>query len=399
MPQRPIELITYGTLLLITVFWRFSRWIQRIDQRHVTATIGAVLLTGTAAAVHVALKPTATVASLIMLPSYFMGNIVYLTIMFPYADARMLLIMPVNLGLAYFAYMNLDDGGTYSDPLQLVFAYTVMAGGILYSRIYRSRREILAEYRARNQLLQTERLKVEVIEQQMELAKEIQDSLTPPSKITTPMGAEAVFLQKKYHPLGGDWMAVRVLDNGDTVFVVADVTGKGLGAALVVHALQSLWAKSLSEPEFDIQVWLDSVNRTLLTLGQKKPHTCTIGVLVLSENKLTYYSAGHVPCYVVLGRQKMRVILGQGNLVGFTDSLELSPVSMNFTPGEAMTVLLGTDGALTKGSRGRLRDILALIDHVETDPSSALNANIVDDDKMLIAVALPSNYAKLKAVG
>jgi serine phosphatase RsbU (regulator of sigma subunit) len=288
--------------------------------------------------------------------------------------------------------MDLHDGGTFMDPWLLVLAYTVIAAGILYSRIYRVRREILAEYRARNQLLQTERLRVEVMEQQLELAKEIQDSLTPPQSIMTTFGARARFLQKKFHPLGGDWMAVRAMANGDTVFVVADVTGKGIGAALVVHALQSLWAQSLSSADFHVTDWLNAVNRTLLTLGKTKPHTSTIGVLVLSRKSLTYYSAGHVPCYLLIDRVETQVMLSRGNLVGFTDSLEITPVSFDLSETKSFTILLGTDGALPKGSRVRRTELLRLIDRVTQDPDTALNGGHVDDDQLLIAIEIPQKY-------
>lgn len=392
MPQRPIELATYGTLLLISVSFAISERLQSIDQRHFVATIAVILLTGSATGVHVHLKSPTTMASLIMVSSYLMGNLVFLTTMFPYADSRILLILPANLALGYFAFMDLHDGGTFWDPLLLVLAYTIIATGILYSRIYRVRREILAEYRARNQLLQTERLRVEVMEQQLTLAKEIQDSLTPPDSMTTPFGAKARFLQKKFQPLGGDWMAVRVMANGDTVFVVADVTGKGIGAALVVHALQSLWAQCLSDTEFNVIGWLEAVNRTLLTLGKNKPHTSTIGVLVLSRKSLTYYSAGHVPCYTLINQKDAQIILSRGNLVGFTSSLDITPVQHNLQRDHSYTVVLGTDGALPMGSRMRQKDLINLIDKIEDDPSFVLSQSQTDDDQLVITIDIPENY-------
>ncbi|MBM4253652.1 MAG: hypothetical protein FJ146_16925 [Deltaproteobacteria bacterium] len=392
MPQRPIELVTYGTLLLISIGFALSKRLQSIDQRHIVATIAVILLTGSASSVHVHLKSPTTMAPLIMVSSFLMGNLVFLTTMFPYADSRILLILPANLSLGYFAFMDLHDGGTFWDPLLLVLAYTVVAAGILYSRIYRVRREILAEYRARNQLLQTERLRVEIMEQQLSLAKEIQDSLTPPESIRTPFGATARFFQKKFHPLGGDWMAVRVLANGDTVFVVADVTGKGIGAALVVHALQSLWAQSLSDTEFNVIDWLHAVNRTLLTLGKNKPHTSTLGVLVLSRKSLTYYSAGHVPCYTLIDNRVAQIMMSRGNLVGFTGSLEIIPVQYALSGNHSYTVVIGTDGALPKGSRMRQKDLIAMIHQITDDPSFALNQAQMDDDQLLISIEIPENY-------
>ena len=86
---------------------------------------------------------------------------------------------------------------------------------------------------------------------------------------------------------------------GRWAIAVADVTGKGVPAAMVVQSLQCLWAQTFSEQSFDPKAWINVVNRTLFTLGSKQPHTLTLGLMMLDEGKLAYYCAGHLPLYLV----------------------------------------------------------------------------------------------------
>src|SRR5690606_10891442 len=130
------------------------------------------------------------------------------------------------------------------------------------------------------------------VEREMELAKEIQTSLEPPPIIDFGGNMQIHTYQITHYTVGGDWMAVRENGAGDLVMLVADATGKGMQAALVVHAVQALWARFLDDPDFDPADFLDQANRTLLRLGRKKVHSMTVGIAVLSREKLTYWSAG-----------------------------------------------------------------------------------------------------------
>src|SRR5688500_16637108 len=96
--------------------------------------------------------------------------------------------------------------------------------------------------------------------------------------------------QKKFGPLGGDWLAVRRLKDGSLAAIVGDATGKGVQASLVVHAVQSLWASALVEPEFEPARWLRHLNQVLLTMGRSQLQTVTVGLLIINERRITYWS-------------------------------------------------------------------------------------------------------------
>ena len=390
MPQRPIEMATHGTVLLIMLVWNLlPKQFSKVDARKIFFLIELVLLTGSSMSIHIVFKWPHSDPSLIMISSYFIGITVLSTMLFPFQDSSVLIMFCINLALTSWAYWQLQNEGRLIDIVMLMSGFTSVSVGLFYSNIYRTRREILGELHNRKSLLQSERLRFEAVEQQLLLANQIQDCLTPPQRFTSPQGVEARFYQKKFHPLGGDWMALRTNQNGELIFAVADATGKGVSAALVVHAVQSLWAQALEKPNFNPRHWLESVNNTLLILGQNKPHTLTLGILVVSQTHIEYYSAGHVPAYIFSGDSPMSLLFARGNLVGYLPSLELKPASYILNPSKTYQIILGTDGALEKGSRTRDKQVRRLAQDLRAVGQEAFNQCQSLDDKLVIIIDIP----------
>ena len=389
MPQRVVELSTHGALLLLVLIWNFTPLIKQNKMGYISVIIGVIFITGAATSVRITLENPHRDVDLAMTASFFIGTLLLFTANFRLHDARILLSVIFNVLLGVWAYAPLNTSGELYNLLMLIFGYSAFAAGMFYSNAHRSRREILGEFHTRNQLIQSERLRVEAVEQQILLANDIQDCLAPPDKFVSPHGVKARFFKRKYHKLGGDWMALRTTGNGDLVFAVADVTGKGVSAALVVHAVQSLWAQAFANPEFDAIAWLHSVNAALLVMGQNKPHTLTMGLLVVSKYQIKYYSAGHVPVHVFSGQKSMRTLLGRGNILGVFPDLQLSPITYDLDPYEAHLIVMGTDGALDKGSRARSPHIMQLINDLHTVGENAFEQCRSEDDKLIVSIEVP----------
>ncbi len=389
MPQRVVELSTHSALLLLALIWNFTPLIKFNKMSYISVMIGVIFITGAATSVRVTLENPHRDVDLAMTASFFIGTLLLFTANFRLQGARILFSVIFNVILGVWAYGPLKTSGEMYNLLMLIFGYSAFAAGMFYSNAHRSRREILGEFHTRNQLIQSERLRVEAVEQQILLANDIQDCLAPPDKFISPHGVEARFFKRKYHQLGGDWMALRTTGNGDLVFAVADVTGKGVSAALVVHAVQSLWAQAFANPDFDAVDWLHSVNAALLVMGQNKPHTLTMGILVVSKNQIRYFSAGHVPVHVFNGQKSMRTLLGRGNILGVFPDLQLRPISFELDPSQAHLIVMGTDGALDKGSRARSSQIMKLINELHTVGEDAFEQCHSEDDKLIVSIEVP----------
>lgn len=225
------------------------------------------------------------------------------------------------------------------------------------------------------------------LERDLELAREVQESFIPLKTAQHGQHFASVFFEKKYGILGGDWMGFRTLDSGETISVLVDATGKGVAAALVIHAIQSLWAVALHEKRFDVREWILDVNRTLFNLGRRSAHTVSMGVVVVNGDVLTYYSAGHVPLYLVRevnGKNIVTTLPSRGSLLGLSENVILLPKSINLIHNSIWSILSGTDGVFTQGTRTSPRKVLDFIKKLEVQGEGALSLDGVEDDKLLL---------------
>jgi len=253
--------------------------------------------------------------------------------------------------------------------------------------------------RSKELQLQNERLRLEAIETQMHIAQRVQDSLSPALKVLHWNDAEVHFYHEQQDILGGDWMGARILPSGELVLVVADVTGKGIAAAMVAQAINTLWAEAKAASFFAAEDWLRSVNRTLYDMGEKVPHTATVGLAVVGRDQLTYYSCGHTPIFIGQAQRtqnvRYRPVIAPGQVLGLSGDISFNPRRINFAPGAPTpSILLGSDGVFARGSRTSSKKISAILNGIEHERLAPEAPSEAEDDRLLIWVR-PASQAGL----
>lgn len=150
--------------------------------------------------------------------------------------------------------------------------------------------------------------------------------------------------------VGGDLFDFLRLPNEHVGIVVADVSGKGVPAALYMTLTKGLLA-SISENESDPGAILREVNRHLYVVCQRKMFvTMLLGVLDPATRTLTYARAGHNPGIWHTrgddGRGRIELLgapgLGLGMVSGKMFDKGLRPESITMRPGDAL--LFYSDG-------------------------------------------------------
>jgi serine phosphatase RsbU (regulator of sigma subunit) len=169
-------------------------------------------------------------------------------------------------------------------------------------------REQLAQEAFRAQLLSTE----------LELARKIQARLLPPpGRVSLPAPFSAWGVSQACYDVGGDAYDAVILPSGDCAFWVADVSGKGIGAALLMTTLQTE-LRALVRAEGDLSglaTELDARVARVAPLGTFV--TLFLGVLSPSAERLRYINAGHVPPVWVNSRvETERPFEVSGKLIG-----------------------------------------------------------------------------------
>ncbi|MCX6109114.1 MAG: SpoIIE family protein phosphatase [Proteobacteria bacterium] len=247
----------------------------------------------------------------------------------------------------------------------------------------------LADYAKMILLQQNESLRRQSMEEELTLARQLQESLAPPITFLACSQGNLRYFQNRHGVTSGDWIAFRELPSGELVVAVADVTGKGLPAAMVAQTIHGLWARMLDHSQFEARQWLDEVNKTLKAMSYSASHTATLGILVISNLSMTYYSCGHIPALVTYQTSsglKFKTMMAKGSIVGMTADLDLEPVTLNFDELAVESILLGTDGVFPRISRIKTKHVQHLLHELSAHGESALANMEVEDDKMLVVI-------------
>jgi serine phosphatase RsbU (regulator of sigma subunit) len=150
-------------------------------------------------------------------------------------------------------------------------------------------------------LLEEERLKRK-LEEELGLAQRIQQSLLPR---TLPDGGwfRAHGSSVSSRQVGGDYFDVMRLSEGSWSAVVADVSGKGVGAALLASLLQGAFL-TLSEAPESMTHTVRRINAYLNERTEGAKYATLLYCLIEKTGMLRYINAGHcAPMIVSLNRE------------------------------------------------------------------------------------------------
>ncbi len=150
----------------------------------------------------------------------------------------------------------------------------------------------------------TERLHNELV-----LAREIQQSLLPPSSPPWPFLDVACYSQPA-REVGGDFYSYHTDDAGRVVLVVGDVSGKGVSAALLMATSISLLNANIvhDAPPSSLLARLDT---DLAHYTKPRNQNCALCYIDLNGSVLRVANAGGIPPYVRRGwRRRVAGCLG-----------------------------------------------------------------------------------------
>jgi serine phosphatase RsbU (regulator of sigma subunit) len=263
--------------------------------------------------------------------------------------------------------------------------------------IERLRANIAELEAAQARLVRQERL-----EHEMGLARQVQQSVLPQVFPDAP-GYRFAACNQPARQVGGDFYDVFVLDDDHIGVVIADVSDKGMPAALYMALTRSLLYAEARRERSPRAVLLN-VNRLLRELGE--PHmfvTVFYGVIALPARQLTYARAGHD--YPLLLRDGTSIALGgRGTVLGMleAENLGLTEEQIDLTPGDRL--VLYTDGLTdvlnTGGQRFGSEQLDELLRaHAELSPATLCDATFAAladfqgdaeqyDDMTMLAVAV-----------
>jgi serine phosphatase RsbU (regulator of sigma subunit)/pSer/pThr/pTyr-binding forkhead associated (FHA) protein len=164
----------------------------------------------------------------------------------------------------------------------------------------------------RQALAHDERVGQEQLKRDLELAQRVQQGLLP-SRPPDIEGYQLFDFYEPAHQIGGDFFGYIPLPDGRMAIVLADVSGKGVSAALVMAALSADVRYCLASDR-DIAAAVSRINESFVRSGwDDRFATLIVAALDPRDHSVTMVCAGHLPAF-------LRDAAGNVRMVGTEES-------------------------------------------------------------------------------
>lgn len=145
--------------------------------------------------------------------------------------------------------------------------------------------------------------------------------------------------------VGGDWYDLVPLDDGHFVFVIGDVSGRGLGAATTMASLRYAVLAYIAQGDRP-EVVLDKAGE-LLSIGRDGHFaTAMCGLVDVAGRRISLANAGHLPALLVNGNLATYVEGPVGPPIGVRRPARSVSTTVSVPP--RATVLVVTDGIVER---------------------------------------------------
>ncbi len=177
------------------------------------------------------------------------------------------------------------------------------------------------------------------MEEQINIARDIQQALLPRNFPDHPHFAVAG-CNYPCLSVGGDYFDVFPLDNNRTAFLIADVSGKGLGAALLTTMLQgALSAMTLGTDPARV---FNHVNRFLCDHAEVGRYATMFFGILDDDGHLEFINAGHPSPFMIRHGVAQEPFSEGSYPVGLVPEAEYTVARLKLEPGD--TIVLFSDG-------------------------------------------------------
>lgn len=254
---------------------------------------------------------------------------------------------------SWFAF---TSAATLLDPARPLLVGGGAVAGVAMGlfALARSERE-----RLRDALVQ-ERIATAETEGELQAARSIQLGMVPPrarlQKLDPRVDVDALLEPAK--SVGGDYYDAMKIGDDKIGFAIADVTGKGVPAALFMAMSKALTSAALSRMDADPATMADAINVELLKDNTEAMGvTLLLGILDLSSGEVRMVCAGHEDPILLAGGKAERVRLDGGpplcaaNLAYPLETLALKPGEILVLVTDGVTEAQNKRGELFGGRR------------------------------------------------
>ncbi len=193
-----------------------------------------------------------------------------------------------------------------------------------------------------NRELGRQALEKQRMEQDVAVAREVQQKLLP-EELPNIDGYDLAGINIPSTEVGGDYYDCIALDDGRYALIVADVTGHGISASLLVNSFHAA-VYSFLTTKFTLTDLVQKLNKVIYAATpMNKFITAFLAILHPASGEIEYVSAGHNPAYMST-RKKKTIELNAGGIMLGMMGFDIPMPSEKVTLEKGQRFLIYTDG-------------------------------------------------------
>jgi sigma-B regulation protein RsbU (phosphoserine phosphatase) len=194
-----------------------------------------------------------------------------------------------------------------------------------------------------SQRMRKESEMAQLILQELEIAREVQQHLLPQGRPEI-SGLDFAGYCRSAKFVGGDYYDFLPMRDGGFLFTLGDVSGKGIAAAVLMASIQASLRSQVVRPPDSLAAMMGDFNKAVYSFSTAdKYSTLFCGLLDVASLKLTYVNAGQVrPMLLRCADGQVERLESGGLPVGLLEVSEYEQGEVLLQPGDA--VLCFSDG-------------------------------------------------------
>jgi serine phosphatase RsbU (regulator of sigma subunit) len=212
---------------------------------------------------------------------------------------------------------------------------------------------------------------------ELEQAAEIQRRLLPDRAPDVP-GADLAGSNAACHTVGGDYYDFFPLTDGRVGVVLADVSGKGLPASLLMASLQARVQVLLEEPD-DLPRLMSRLDRMMAkSCPGNRFVTLFLCVFDPATGDINYCNAGHNPPLLIRAEGQVEQLRGGGTVLGMFPDMGYEERRSNLEKGDLLVLFSDgvTEASSPDGEEFGEQRLTILLEEARGEPAAAVLARV-----------------------
>ena len=253
-----------------------------------------------------------------------------------------------------------------------------------------------------------ERTRQAGLEREVEVARSVQDLMTPPPDVVKIDRFALIGRCEMASACGGDWWSYRRLSDGRLLVVVGDVTGHGMPSAMIAAtgrgAVEAL--AMFDHAQLNPKVVLQAIDLAIRDVGGRRLLMTCCALMVWPDGRVELANAGHTFPYVMRRalpgkKPELQTFAVRSNPLGW-DNLHIA--LSEYQLGQGDYIILTSDGLTDRIAVDGLRfgdkrlrkalvsegsrdvDVTQLCDRILGDVAAFGGSQPVDDDMTLVII-------------